>query len=166
MWIHSPLHYRLPSALLSIAQPPSSPSLSSVPCVGVPLGVACSILLLMDLGALMSLPRSGGAYCMVCSRPTVQDKAQVFPRRGRPTLYSQPLCMRSCWSHAHSQWGRQTSFLPLGLEGFSSWTCHLFPLSPMRLNSSPWIPSHCDPVQGRASSCYFPNLLGGVSCSH
>lgn len=32
-------------------------------------------------------------------------------------------------SYAHILWGYQTSFWPLGLEWFSSWTCHSFPLS-------------------------------------
>lgn len=34
------------------------------------------------------------------------------------------------------------------------------------LNSSPWVCSHCDPIQGYASACYFPNFLGCVPFSH
>lgn len=78
--------------------------------------------LLMDVGALTSAPRRGGAHCMIGPHPAVQDEARVFPRSGRLRLSSQPPGMRSCRCGACSQWGCQTLFLPL--EQSSSWTCH------------------------------------------
>lgn len=102
-------------------------------------------------------------YGMLTSNSTKQG-----PRVSQgwwPQTVLQLLGTRSCWSHAHSPWGCHTSFLSLRLECFFSWTCHSFPLSPVSLNSCPWIPSHCDTIWGRrghASSCYSPNLLRGA----